>query len=577
MKSLLLASGLLAVVHPSVALADARDPIQLFADSGVPQSDLAAEGDAAIALFEDGGAILLRASDGRGVRWKRPHTVAEGVGGTTVGGGRVRLSRGVAHLLWFETPPGGSAEPRYRTFHPATKSFGPVRTVPADPDGYDALSFFVTPGTGGTHVHLAYERPGGSGTELVLLSSHDGGATWLAPLAFVPPADYRSGSLRADAAGDTVHLLWIEDNFPALSQRAVHQRSIDGGQTLDFAVPQGIPGAPIADEFDFAVDGDLLAIAYQNFEPVFPLGETTRVVTSPDGGSTFNTPTIMHFSALIPGGGGIPTGDVFIDALTTPRVTIAPGTTRVVASTVAVDELGRKWLFSRTSDDGGVNWFLPTLVAEVTGNLADAELTASTSRDRVVLSWREFTSPTGGPQPMFAAVSLDGGQSFGAPLSVAPFSVTGSLRAFWSDDYQNVLYLLFDTGGNAYVGGFRPQSIAPIGVAAGSRSISGTFSSFDGGADLGWLFFSSKTEGILLPDGRALGLGASRIFTLSLGTAIGGVHQASLSPQGDGTTGVLTLPPAGLPSGLTLHAVGVGFDLDTMTVVDVSDVVTVQL
>lgn len=39
----------------------------------------------------------------------------------------------------------------------------------------------------------------------------------------------------------------------------------------------------------------------------------------------------------------------------------------------------------------------------------------------------------------------------------------------------------------------------------------------------------------------------------------------------------LTLPSPGLPPGLTLHAVGVGFDLDTMTVVDVSDVVTVQL
>ena len=110
-------------------------------------------------------------------------------------------------------------------------------------------------------------------------------------------------------------------------------------------------------------------------------------------------------------------------------------------------------------------------------------------------------------------------------------------------------------------------------MTGGSTTLSVDLEAFDGGADLGWVLFSDSAAGLPLGDGRDLGLGVSALLVDSLGLAAGGLFATPLSPLGVGTTGSLPVPAPGIPPGLTLFAVGVGIDLQTATVVDVSDVV----
>ncbi len=86
---------------------------------------------------------------------------------------------------------------------------------------------------------------------------------------------------------------------------------------------------------------------------------------------------------------------------------------------------------------------------------------------------------------------------------------------------------------------------------------------------------STDTTGLILPegDGRDLGVGVTPLLVSTMAMALGGAFWVPLGPEGSGWTHQVDLP-AGIPPGLTLHAVGLSYDMQTGTVVDISDVVT---
>jgi len=168
------------------------------------------------------------------------------------------------------------------------------------------------------------------------------------------------------------------------------------------------------------------------------------------------------------------------------------------------------------------------------------------------------------PNTVGAAVSRDGGMSFGSGFTVS--DTTGD-----ADDGEiafNALYGNFvcawlsnDLGVNhLYVGGFRSQTITPVGTFSAGNPVHLDASGF-GTSEDGNFFgvaISGSTGSYPLPfgDGRETGLAQDPYLNWSL-TQIPGFMAGSLS-NGAGSTPTLSLPP--IAPGTTLYFVGVGFD-----------------
>ncbi len=180
---------------------------------------------------------------------------------------------------------------------------------------------------------------------------------------------------------------------------------------------------------------------------------------------------------------------------------------------------------------------------------------------------------------MWAAVSLDGGVQFDAPFVLIESGLSNYALA-WNDRYQNLLtnFVQQSAPMSLSVSEFRPQSIQPQGFLAGSTSFSAQVEAFDGGADLVWLLLSTTADGLTLSlgDGRQLGLGPSALYTAILPIALGGPLEAVPTAQGNGSTGAVTTGAAGIPPGLSVFAVGLGFDIQTISFTDLSDRVAIN-
>jgi len=233
-------------------------------------------------------------------------------------------------------------------------------------------------------------------------------------------------------------------------------------------------------------------------------------------------------------------------------------------------------LLSYHSADGGQTW--PDQERAIVGVGSFPRIVASgAGRDRVVVTCRpawEFGTPFG---PILAAVSHDRGKSFGPGLLVMDQGNSYLTSLAWNDRYQNALvgYGDFKT---QVVGGFRPQAITPLGFQGGSTSLRADFNGFDGGADLAWLLLSTDTSSLPLPlgDGRELGIGITPLFLSTLPLAFGGLFATTLTPSGSGSTVQISVASPGVPIGLKLHLVGLSWDANTATFVDISDVVTID-
>ncbi|MDF1798436.1 MAG: hypothetical protein P1V81_04620 [Planctomycetota bacterium] len=571
---LALAAALFAL-HPVIAFADARDPVLFQASSNGGPPQLTSAGDVSVAFFsgplsED---LSLRLSDGRGLSFG-PTISIDAPGTSDFISSRAAAVVGTeVHVFWsddrhYQVPlwPMVASTPFLRVLDTTTGVLGPELALPIStlPEHTSALDrdFAATLHAGAVHLHAAtFERrldptTGSIDNVIVLDSSHDGGATWLPRLELTPPGSVSFGSVRVLTQGPNVHVLY-EDEVSFGKSELFHQRSSDGGLTLDFPAPLAIPESYEVNGFDVELDGAHLALAIERFASDFGYSYTS-LVTSPDRGTSFHPPSTISSPA------------VFVDQGFEARIAISPGTSELVAIGTVSDLLFQTHVVAMHSPDGGLSWS-PGVVLD-TGPLSRVDVTAAgPGRDRVVATWQAGVGTTG---QLEAQVSLDRGKVFGPTLPLAPNLVAGRFLA-WNDLYQNLLVSFADWSSPkaTWIGGLRPQAIGVSGVAGGSTALTVDFEGFDGGADLAWVLFSDSDAGLALPGDRDLGLGVSALLVDSLGLAASGLFAAPLTPLGGGSTGSLPVPAPGIPPGLTLFAVGVGIDLQSATVVDISDAV----
>ena len=575
--ALLLAGPVLGWGPP--AFGDVRDPVLLQATSNGAAPLVNSAGDVSTLLFTDAlsESLSLRLSDGRGITWSADTPIDAPGTSDFISFRETELLGDLVFVAWaddrhYQVPlwPMVASTPYLRVLDTSSGVLGPELQIPtgtlaAHTSAYD-YDLAVAEVGGAVHVHLAsYRRlldtlTGQIDTQVFLYSSHDGGATWLAPQTIAAPGQADYGDLRVLADGNDVHVFWTHEAFFNQPQ-LYHQRSSDGGVTLDFAGPDPVPAAYEVLDWDVDVDGATLALAWTNFASDFGFSQAS-FRTSLDRGDTFEPL----------GSFGSPT--LFLDQAYSPRIAINHGSLDVTVVGAGFDFDLTNWIVASHSSDGGATWQPSQALAS--GSVKNPEVVASGSgRARVSASWMEGSGFTG---RIRAATSLDGGASFGLGFEISSIVTAGSYVA-WNDRYQNALltFAQWAAPKSTYVGGYRPQAISPSGFQAGSTSISAGFEAFDSGADLAWLLLSTTTTGFPLPlgDGRELGLGLSPLFTQVLPIALGGALAAPLGVGGTGSLGPLPLG-GGVPPGLTLYAVGLGFDLQSVSFTDISDVVTLD-
>jgi len=570
-------TALLLVSLSAFASADVRTPVPL-AEGG----QLLTGGNRSAVVVEEStpGARSVLLSDGRGLVWSGPHAVVPPGSTGVIASTQSALVGDQIFVTYaddrFDTaqPATTSSTPFLRVFDAATGVAGPEIQIPVGVAPKDVAAtlydLVAVPVAGSVHLHLASRREvfdsaaGTSRIEIALASSLDGGSTWL-PLQVITPAAVGFGILnrvRVVADGNQVHVLY-SDFQGTFAPVLFDQRSLDGGLTLDFPQPKPVPTAQAAWVFDVDFRGSTLAVAYETDDSAGGFSES-RVVTSSDGGVTYNKAARVE-----PPSGS----EDFVESFG-PVVAIVGSGPDIVAG-------ARGWggpfeiVAVIHSPDGGKTWPDKTAPYEdfwppVTGLQLDG---SGPGRSRVALTWATFGF---GASDVRGVTSLDGGASFGPSFGLAAGGPSSQQLA-WNDLYQNALvsFWIPQPTGPAlpHVGGWRPQSIAPMGFTAGSSSIDAQFKSFDGGADLSWLFLSTSTSSLPLGDGRELGIGASPLFASLLPLVFGGSFAAPLDVFGNGGLLPIAVPAQGVPPGLTLFAVGVSFDLSSATVVDISDVV----
>ena len=160
-----------------------------------------------------------------------------------------------------------------------------------------SFDFLAQEVAGAIHLHLAMaqrERDPVTGkiTEAVVLySSLDGGASWLAPLLVGPATHGPFEKVRVLADGGQVSVVFegelLGSTFGSPSYFLFHQRSLDAGLSVDFMDPVPIPPAEFLVGWDVDLRGSLLAIVFQHYHPE----DEVFALTSQDGGATFNGAT----------------------------------------------------------------------------------------------------------------------------------------------------------------------------------------------------------------------------------------------------------------------------------------------
>ena len=127
---------------------------------------------------------------------------------------------------------------------------------------------------------------------------------------------------------------------------------------------------------------------------------------------------------------------------TSPDIGLLPNGTIVVAYTVPINE-GRG-IYLTTSTNGGFNWSEPVLVfdgAAAGWAMLDQPHLAFTADNHIHLLWRHLSlPPTSESLGLYYAHSLDGGQSWSAPLTIVSAAVVWSDIVGWSSTRLHITW-----------------------------------------------------------------------------------------------------------------------------------------
>jgi len=557
LRSVLLALFSTATATSSAALQSAREPVYIDPSSSTVRTDLriASEGELSVVAYVPnvaapyGNELRVSVSNGRGLDWSDPIDVStDGV--TTFS--RINLSHRTTECLHIV---GGKV---YLGFMAETDTISETAAfvrlavdldapVPVTVEELNSVAtaetardfaMDVSQGTSGVNVHFVVNTNfflSGTGP-LIAISSTDGGSTFGAPTTLLANTA-NAGSVVA--FGDRAVTAF---GIPSgLRLRSTADAGLDGWSTSsDLAATSMVFSAPI-----LAARENATAVVWAQYDqPVQaalvdvdldPLASTASL------SSSFGEAFCAGFAA---------NGNVIVSAVGDAVTTNADPFVSVS------DDLGLSWTSTGLTPNSGI-FNLPSLAID---------------GDNVAVLWNR-----GADDKVYAVSSLDGGDTFSASVELYHGDVNFGVQevhAAYNDLYDNVLgvWSADEFAVNAYapvVGGYRIQTLTPVGFDPALATWHFDLSQFAGGASLGAVFVSASVGSTPLALGplRDLGLAPDALFLLSVSEIVGALGTSLVS--GAGSTPDF---PNSLPSGLTMYAVGVSLEPGSGTIGQITDV-----
>ncbi len=533
---------------------------------------------AAMAWFDSatgGFAIECATSDGRGVAWSAPVPVDDGTtpnvwknlydSSVAVAAGSVYVAWTDPRLaiptgdrdVWFQSSLSGGS-----TFNPADtwvdKGLPPglcdVKEIrmgvdqrnPTNPHD-DLIAILMM-------VENDFTPPPWN-EELYLNYSTNSGATWL-PVAlpfsnhgFVADVDFMD--LVVDSG--RIYGVWHDDFQNGIDDNcytSCYDPAAGGFAWMDLQMDTTFPGIDVDDEVAIDARGPQVAVLFME---VLAGGGGHRLMgnTSNDGGVTWSGPGIVG------------TYTPFLDDCDYPDVAIAKNGNVIAA-----------WLDDRTGIDEVCSSASPAwglLDSQVSFGADTRPIQLICPDDMAAIVWE---APPMTPHFVDAAMSPDSGLTWYQPVGVSMNqSDIDDPAVAWDAAHGNFVigWMADDLGQNdPYAGGFRPQTLVPVGnffVAGSPVSFSiQDWPRRDRGMSFGVLV-SNAQGAFFLADGRDLGIVKDALFQRCL-SLIPGPLSGTIGPNGTGSTATFNLPVLGG----TVYAVGVAFT-STSNVGYVTDVV----
>jgi hypothetical protein len=566
-----------ALFAPVVAAQNPRPSTQVdtnFVGIGVGPA-VHSSGDRTAVLFNDTASneVSVVTSDGRGLVWSAPVRVdddmtgADKFTGNQFGNPTVFVSGSNVYATWLDERNGSNVNDVFfdrSTDGGATWGTDVLLDKNYAPGGNPVRNWTmaVSPDPGGDHIYVLISVDNGP-EELYLVASHDSGVTFSSAVAVSTAngtgADVDQIGLCAE--GLTVHVVWSDDRAGNASFDDVfYRQSTDGGATFGSEIQLDASGALAGDvEFDtlVACSFPTVAVAWQE-ELASASNEEVHVRISTDGGAIFAGPD------MVVGGYTAGTDD-------TDSIALAISGSRVL---VGWDDnrTGADEVWVATTTDGGVTYTADVQLS-TTGEGGGFPHFAGAGDD-VVAIW---TTDALFPQQTDSAFSRDGGLTWTTDVTASDTAGDSDFAEIaYNELYGNAhaVWLADDLGSNnVYAGGYRPQTLDPVGIAAGGMG-SFALTHFDPAPPRFCWVFLANTPGnlplVAFGDPRNLGLALSPLFLTSLANPV--FFLTTLDAAGNGATMPQTIPA---PMGFTFFAAAVSFTVAPIVLRELTDVQTI--
>jgi len=570
-------------VGPSV---NVRPPIHIDTDTvgSAHGPAMASDRDLAALVYVDCGtngdhSVYVSLSDGRGIDWSDPIRVDSDVTAadkeTTAHS--IAVVDGHIYVAWIDERFGsGKEEICFNVSHDGGETWagetlidkgyiagtGAVRdwrmVVTRDPAGKENHVFFA----------VAVDPTSSANEELYFTASHDGGVSFRSAV-HVPAETVRGAAdidaVAMDAEGLSVSIVWQDDRNRSGFNGVYFRSSHDGGQTWnshDIALKTAPPGTSHAGgQIDVAQIGATIVAAWQE-NRASSINDELRANISLDGGESWlsDDKLIGNYRA---GVDDVDSVDVFISKdyfpLPTPPIMVLP----IPAIAWDDNRSGVDEVYLASSGDSGETW-TERRISERGGS--DPAL--SGGNGMVGITW------TGGsfPSAVSSAFSTDSGLSWkgGFEVSHSGGSDAKSGRIEFNYLYNNFIcgWVADDLGAdNVYVGGYRPQTLVPVGEFRRGSPVhfevyhwGEAASQFSGETHFGVLISTGLGDFSLPANG---GKNTGLLFDAFLQTSLSlnpGILSGVITPFGGRTEEFIFPLTNTLPRVLTLRCVAVGFN-----------------
>jgi hypothetical protein len=542
---------------------------------------VATDGDLTVVAWNDGGTggsnhVYVSTSDGRGTAWTAPVQVDQDPGAARkyTQSDSVQIHGDSVYVFWADERNSTTTdEVWFNASHDRGVTWGTEQRMDKGyPTGSGAIRDWRVVSQNGFGpandllvLLQSVDPDNSSDEELHVAVSFDGGATW----ANTPMPDPALTSGDVDQIGIAldgafIHLAWAGDGLGGASFDVIYyQRSDNFGITWSHANPIVLSSAPAGTgdaEFEVHVDTDnlssLVAVGWLE-ERLSTTEEEVRCIVSDDVGISW------------------PASDTLIGQYTAGTHDVDGMDLRIADGNVLVawddNRSGSDLLYLARSTDEGASWEADVQVSSANGG-GFPIFAVNGGSAAVALTYTTDTFPNAAE----TSLSTDGGDTW--LVGVATSATTGDVdfaELAWNGLYGNLISVWLDDvlGTNhVYVGGYRPQTLTPMGTFAAGSPIHFMGERFGGTLPRGGVLISGAAgDGIALMDGRKTGLSQHPYFSSAV-AFLGGPLSGAMQPNGSFTTPTINLP-GGIAAGTTLHFVGIEF-LNKNNVGPITDVVT---